>query len=42
MRGFGALRAITEADPVRDEDRGNGEAMVQAWLMWAEERGIEW
>jgi hypothetical protein len=39
---FWALRAITEADPVREEDRGNGEAMARAWLLWAKEQGIQW
>jgi hypothetical protein len=39
---FWVLRAITEADPVRKEDCGNGKAMAQAWLMWARERGIEY
>ena len=29
---FGALKAITGADPVRSEDRGRIELMAQAWL----------
>jgi hypothetical protein len=39
---FWALMAITENDPVPEEARGDGEAMAQAWLNWARNRGIEW
>lgn len=39
---FWALRAITEEDPVPEEARGDGQAMAQAWLRWAREKGIEW
>jgi hypothetical protein len=39
---FWALRAITEEDPVRPEDRGNGKAMAQAWLEWGRVRGYRW
>ena len=39
---FWALRAITEADPVPEEARGNGTAMAQAWLQWARDQGIAW
>jgi hypothetical protein len=35
---FWALRAITGADPVKDEDRGNHLKMAQAWLQWARNR----
>jgi hypothetical protein len=35
---FVALRAITGADPVPDEARGNLAAMTKAWLAWAQER----
>ncbi len=39
---FWALRAITETDPVPTEDRGNGAAMVQAWLAWGKKQGYRW
>ena len=39
---FWALRAITEEDPVRREDCGDGEAMAQAWLRVGRERGYKW
>ncbi len=39
---FWALMAITDEDPVPEEARGDGEAMAQAWLKWAKERGREW
>lgn len=32
---FWALKAITGADPVRDEDRGDFVAMAKSWLEWA-------
>lgn len=32
---FWALKAITGADPVRSEDRGNYQRMSEAWLAWA-------
>lgn len=32
---FWALKAITGADPVRPEDRGNYPRMSAAWLEWA-------
>jgi len=35
---FWALRAITGADPVKDEDRGNYARMAQSWLQWARNR----
>ena len=39
---FAALRAITEADPVANEIRGNVGAMATAWLTWAKDHGYEW
>jgi hypothetical protein len=36
---FWALKAITGADPVADEDRGDYVAMAQKWLQWAESEG---
>lgn len=36
---FWALKAITGADPVRSEDRGNVRAMAAAWIAWGEQRG---
>ncbi len=39
---FWALTAITEADPVPEHLRGDGEAMAHAWLEWARSRGIQW
>jgi len=36
---FWALRAITHADPVSPENRGNMEAMATAWLNWGREKG---
>jgi hypothetical protein len=36
---FWALRAITGADPVTDEDRGNYIAMSRAWLSWGLQNG---
>ena len=32
---FWALKAITHADPVSAEDRGDMKAMADAWLSWA-------
>jgi hypothetical protein len=39
---FWALRAITGADPVSDEDRGNYRRMARSWLQWAQENGYAW
>jgi hypothetical protein len=43
---FWALKAITGADPVPEEDQGDLELMRKAWLHWADERkgklGSEW
>ena len=36
---FWALRAITGEDPVRPEQRGQIDAMTQAWLQWGREHG---
>lgn len=36
---FWALRAITGADPVRPEPRGQVAAMAQSWLQWGQEHG---
>jgi hypothetical protein len=40
-RWFWALRAITEEDPVREQDHGNSEAMRRAWLDWGRARGYK-
>lgn len=37
---FWALTAITGADPVRPEDRGNVRKMAEAWLRWGKEQGL--
>ena len=37
---FWALRAITGADPVKDEERGRLAAMKTAWLLWWESEGV--
>jgi hypothetical protein len=39
---FWALRAITEANPVPDEARGDGRAMALAWLEWGKDQGYQW
>ena len=36
---FMALREITGEMPIRDEDRGNIEAIRTAWLDWGERNG---
>jgi hypothetical protein len=36
---FPALRAITGADPINDDDRGDFEAMRASWLDWAAKNG---
>ena len=38
-RWFSALRAITAADPVPPQDRGNVPAMTAAWLEWGRRNG---
>lgn len=37
---FTALRRMTGADPVRDTDRGDVDAMRMAWLEWGRESGL--
>lgn len=37
---FWALRAITGADPVDAEDKGNLDKMTQAWLKWGQDNGF--
>jgi hypothetical protein len=39
---FWALRAITGADPVSEEQRGRAKQMATAWLSWARDQGIDW
>jgi hypothetical protein len=39
---FWALRAITQENPVRPEDRGNFQKMAQTWIQWAERQGHAW
>jgi hypothetical protein len=39
---YGALRAITGAQPVPAEDRGNITRMAAAWLRWARDHGYQW
>jgi len=39
---FWALRAITGADPVRPEQRGQVAAMAQSWRQWGQEHGYHW
>ncbi|HEV2990994.1 MAG TPA: hypothetical protein VG759_21325 [Candidatus Angelobacter sp.] len=36
---FWALAALTGANPVRPEDRGNMTKMTKAWIGWAENEG---
>lgn len=36
---FSALEAITEADPVPEEQWGNIKAMAAAWVEWGEREG---
>jgi hypothetical protein len=38
---FWALHAITGADPVSPNRRGNISAMTQAWLQWGHEQGYQ-
>jgi hypothetical protein len=39
---FWALRAISEANPVKAEDQGNFPKMAEAWLRWGEREGYTW
>ena len=36
---FWALKAITGADPVPDDDRGDFVAMAKSWLRWGKDQG---
>jgi len=36
---FWALKALTGADPVSEEDRGNYRAMTASWLDWGKRAG---
>jgi len=36
---FWALRSITDANPVKPEDRGDFQAMARAWLIWGDREG---
>jgi hypothetical protein len=36
---FWALAALTGANPVADEDRGNYQKMAQSWLKWGRDNG---
>ena len=37
-----ALRAITGADPIPAEERGQIRKIAEAWLNWAREHGYRW
>jgi hypothetical protein len=39
---FWALRAITNDNPVKSEQRGRMKLMAQAWIQWGKENGYEW
>lgn len=39
---FTALREITNANPVSENDRGNMRAMAKSWLKWAKSNGYTW
>lgn len=39
---FWALKAITGAEPVKDEDRGNYINMAASWFDWAKNVGYGW
>jgi hypothetical protein len=39
---FGALRALTGANPVPASAGGNVPQMVAAWLRWAKDHGYRW
>jgi hypothetical protein len=39
---FGALRAITGANPVPPSAAGDVPRMVEAWLQWARDQGYRW
>jgi hypothetical protein len=39
---FWALRALTSADPVKEEDRGDIVRMATAWIEWGRAQGYAW
>jgi hypothetical protein len=39
---FGALQAITGANPVPASLGGNIRGMAEAWLRWARDKGYQW
>jgi hypothetical protein len=39
---FAALRAITGANPVRPEDRGDLARMAESWIEWGRSNGYRW
>jgi hypothetical protein len=39
---FWALKVITGADPVPEEDRGYIAKVTEAWLRWGKENGYRW
>jgi hypothetical protein len=39
---FWALHAITGADPVPEQSRGNLKRMSEAWLEWGKQQGYSW
>jgi len=39
---FWALRVLTDADPVKDEHRGDIAKMAAAWLDWGRKQGYAW
>ena len=39
---FWALRALTEADPVTEDMRGDVQAMARLWLEWGKAQGYQW
>ena len=39
---FRALHALTDANPVPAESRGNIKEMATAWLRWGREQGYHW
>lgn len=39
---FAALAELTGADPIPSEIAGNIPAMIEAWLKWSKEQGLQW
>jgi hypothetical protein len=37
---FWALRALTNADPISEDDRGDIVKMAQTWLAWSQGRYV--